>query len=77
MAKRIAKNTVAAWDGDELIIHWYGMDCTGDDPAAYWRGDERPALIFHGMARSKAWPMAQKPSAEEALNLIVDWQNHG
>jgi hypothetical protein len=74
MPKRIAKHTVAEWRGDDLIIHWYGMEAYPDEVGAIWRGDERPALVFHGMSQSKAWPMQNKPSADEALRLINEWQ---
>lgn len=75
MAKRIAKHTVAEWRGDELFIHWFGMEA--DEPDAFWRGDDRPALLFHGLAQSKAWPRAERPTADEALALINDWQRYG
>jgi hypothetical protein len=76
MAQRIAKHTVAEWNGNELIIHWFGMRSEPDEVGAYYRSGERPALIFDGLSETKAWPMAEKPTAERALELIQNWQNY-
>lgn len=66
--------TTASWDGDRLIINWFGVPAHPNDTGARWSKDR---LIFEGLAESKGWKLEEKPTAEEALALIVRWQRGG
>lgn len=70
---RSRHTTTAHWEDDNLMIGWFGMS---PDYAACWdirRG--QGVLVFEGLSESKAWKLDSKPSAEEALALIINWQN--
>lgn len=67
--------TTAQWDGDFLIINWFGIPAHENDPAgARWNNGK---LFFEGLSESNAWKLAEKPSPERALQLIANWQNYG
>lgn len=66
--------TTAQWNGDELVINWFGIPAEEFDSGARWTGR---ALVFDGLAQTKAWPLANKPTPDEALRLIRDWQYYG
>ena len=72
--------TSAEWDGNHLVIHWFGIRALDSDTGAHWNPNRFPnagALVFEGLSVSKGWKLSEKPSAEKALRMIQDWQNYG
>lgn len=66
--------TTAEWQGDKLVIHWFGIPAHPNDTGAEWTGTH---LFFEGIQESKQWALPEKPTAEEALDLILVWQSQG
>lgn len=63
--------TSAFWVGDTLMINWYGGT---PDEAAYWQNNHS-SLIFEGYDETLKKTFVSKPSADEALTAITNWQN--
>lgn len=73
----MGKRTSAKWDGDDLIIFWYGAD--EPDYAGQWETRRGPdgrngTLHFSGAGEDMVARYYEKPTAEEALFKILSWQ---
>lgn len=65
--------TTAEWFGDHLQINWFGMKALLSDQGARWTGTH---LVFYGTDESMKRKLDEKPTAEEALDIISCWQNY-
>lgn len=73
-------DTTARWDDTALMVRWYGDKVETEE--AYFRTlrpnhpSGRPfCLIFDGNDETLKKYYYEKPSAEEALSVILAWQN--
>lgn len=63
--------TTAYWANDILMVHWYGGRA---DEAAWWL-ERRSRLVFDSYTDTKQGSFDTKPTADEALAVIINWQN--
>lgn len=75
--------TSARWDNNRLMVRWYGAD--SEDEAAWFfpntdghyanpRKEQPFVLVFEGYEDTFTKFYYEKPTAEEALACILQWQ---
>lgn len=74
------QKTNAVWNDNMLMVRWYGSKEL--EEAAFWElrkgADGRiGTLHFDGCCQSLAKRLYEKPSAQEALAIILNWQFNG
>lgn len=64
------------WEGDTLYHHWYGS--SQPDELAYWqpakRGEDRGRLLYDSIDDTVVFRFYEKPTPEEALSKILEYQ---